>query len=97
MKQLLTFVFLIFSLFGFAQEKTKTPLSAELQKEKLVELESITDNMSFASKERYLDSLQNSGVIVRNTNFKKNKGCTLEDRETMFGKPQEETIIFLKN
>ena len=96
MKSIITSLFLVLSISGFAQNSDSTPLSAELQKEKLIALNSITDKMSFASKERYLDSLQVAVVIVRKNTSKNSKGCTLEDREQMFGKPQEEVIIFLK-
>ena len=96
MKYILIFSFFIFSFSAFAQEKQKAPLSAKLQKQKLAELELITDNLSFASKERYLDSLQQAGIIVRKLSLKNSKGCTLEDQENLFRKPQEENIIFLE-
>ena len=84
------------TISGFSQSTESTFLSADLQKEKLIELESIIDNMSFASKERYLDSLQIAGVIIRKNITNDSKGCTLEDREEMFVRPQEEVVIFLE-
>lgn len=88
--------FLILSISGFAQNAKSTPLSDELQKEKLTALNSKTDKMSFAKKESYLDSLQTAGIIIRKTIPKNSKGCTLEDREEAFAKPSEEIIIFVK-
>ncbi len=96
MKSVITLIFLILSISGFAQNTESTPLSVELQKEKLIALNLVTDKMSFAKKEHYLDSLQTAGVIIRKINSKNSKGCTLEDREQMFGKPAEEVLIFLK-
>ena len=96
MKSIITILFLTFSIIGFAQKSESTPLSAELQKEKLIALNLIIDKMSFASEERYLDSLRSAGVIIRKNTSKNSKGCTLEDREQMFGKPTEEIIIFLE-
>jgi len=85
------------SISGYSQSKESTPLSTELQKEKLISLNLITDNLTFASKEHYLDSLQTAGVIIRKNAPKNSKGCTLEDREEMFGRPQQEVIIFLES
>ena len=96
MKSIITLIFLTLSISGFTQNTESTPLSVELQKEKLIALNLVTDKMSFASKERYLDSLQTAGVIIRKNNSKKSKGCTLEDREQMFRKPAEEVLMFLK-
>jgi len=94
MKNSLLIVFLFLGFGTFAQNKT--PLSQELQNQKTIELDAITDEMSFARKERYLDSLQTAGIIIRKTEKRNSKGCTLEDREVVFGKPQEEIIIFLE-
>ena len=96
MKSIITILFLTLSITGFAQNTESAPISVELQKEKLIVLNSVTDNMSFARKERYLDSLQSAGIIIRKNTSKNSKGCTLEDREQMFGKPTEEVLIFLK-
>ena len=96
MKFILVLFFLTLSLSGFSQEKKQVPFSEDLQKEKLEELNIITDDMSFASKERYLDSLQTAGVIIRKTIPNRSKGCTLEDQEIMYRAPKKDVIIFLE-
>ena len=96
MKSIITLIFLTLSISAFSQDAQKTPLPAKQQKEKLFELNSITDKMSFARKERYLDSLQNAGVIIRKIIKNEIRGCTLEDRESIYGRPQKEVIIFLE-
>ncbi len=97
MKSAIVLPFLLFSFSLFSQvSKEANPLSLELQELKKVELDSITYRMSFQQKERYLDSLQNAGIIVRKTSSSTKKGCPLEDREEMFKKPEEEFIIFIE-
>lgn len=96
MKFILIIFFLTLSLYGFSQEKKQVPFADDLQKEKLEELNIVTDDMSFARKERYLDSLQTVGVIIRKTISNKSKGCTLEDQEVLFRAPTQEVIIFLE-
>ena len=96
MKFILILFFLTLSLLGFSQEKKQVPFSDELQKEKLEELNIVTDDMSFARRERYLDSLQTAGVIIRKTISNKSKGCTLEDQEIMYREPKKEVIIFIE-
>jgi len=96
MKQILILSLFFFSFSAFAQEEQQIPLPQKLQIQKLAELNETIDNMSFARKERYLDSLQTAGVLIRKTIPKNSKGCTLEDREELYGRPQQEVIIFLK-